>query len=97
MNQRLTTLAAWLLPVCLVLAAPAAAWACPTCKDSVNEQYAAAYGLSIVFMMSMPFVILGSLSAYFYYEVRKARRQQAAPPEASRVVAGQAAESVPSA
>jgi hypothetical protein len=33
-----------------------------------------AYGWSIVFMMSMPFLILGSLSAYFYYEVCKARR-----------------------
>ena len=57
--------------------APQVALACPTCKDSLTENYVQAYGMSIIFMMSMPFIIFGALSAYFYYEVRKARRQQA--------------------
>jgi hypothetical protein len=58
--------------------APQLALACPNCKDSLNAQYAAAYGASIIFMLSMPFLILGGLSAYFYWEVRRARKKQAA-------------------
>ena len=34
------------------------------------------YFWSILFMMSMPFLILGSLGAYFYYQVRQARALQ---------------------
>ena len=57
------------------------ALACPTCKAAQgNDPYAAqmiqGYFWSIVFMMSMPFLILGSLSTYFYLLVRKARTQQ---------------------
>jgi hypothetical protein len=59
-----------------VLALPQLALACPGCKDNLTEQHVNAYGWSIVFMMSMPFLILGTLSAYFYYEVRKARKLQ---------------------
>jgi hypothetical protein len=33
---------------------------------------------SIVFMVSMPYVIFGSLAAYFYWQIRKARAKQAA-------------------
>ena len=54
------------------------ALACPTCKDTLTDNYVQAYGMSIIFMMSMPFIIFGLLSAYFYYEVCKARRQKAA-------------------
>ena len=60
-----------------VLALPQLALACPGCKDNLTEQHVRAYGWSIIFMMSMPFLILGSLSAYFYYEVCKARKLQA--------------------
>lgn len=60
----------------LAALAPQVALACPTCKDTLTEQYVAAYGWSIIFMMAMPFLILGSLGAYFYWEVCKARRQQ---------------------
>ena len=62
-------LLAGLVPQCL--------FACPTCKDSLTDNYVQAYGMSIIFMMSMPFIIFGALSAYFYYEVCKARRQKA--------------------
>ena len=57
--------------------------ACPTCKDGIAEgpQHTAmvrGYFWSIVFMMSMPFLIFGSLGAYFYYQVRQARSAQEA-------------------
>ena len=62
-----------------------AALACPTCKEGMEHDPAAmsmarGYFWSILFMMSMPFVILGSLSCYFYLEIRKARRQLATQP-----------------
>jgi hypothetical protein len=57
--------------------------ACPTCKESLAHDPAAAnlargFYYSILFMVSMPFVIFGSMSAYFYWEVRKAKARQAA-------------------
>jgi len=75
----LKTLAVW-LAVSLLL--PALALGCPTCKDGLAGDPAAAgmvqgYFWSIVFMMSMPFLILGGISAYFYYEVCRARRLNA--------------------
>lgn len=60
----------------VLLLAAQPALACPGCKDNLTEQHVNAYGWSIIFMMSMPFLILGTLSAYFYYEVRKARKLQ---------------------
>ena len=65
------------LALCLAFAVVAEA--CPTCKNSSEAgagDLVSGYGWSIVFMMSMPFLILTSLSCYFYYEIRKARRQQ---------------------
>lgn len=60
-----------------------AALACPTCKDSLAHDPASAslvrgYAYSILFMLSMPPLILGGLSAYFYWEVRKARARTGA-------------------
>ena len=43
---------------------------------------AEAYFWSILFMMSMPFLILFSLSTYFYLLVRKARLEAAASHQA---------------
>ena len=82
MFSRLPSLA---IATCALLAGwfPACAMACPTCKDSLTENYVQAYGISIVFMMSMPFIIFGALSAYFYYEVCKARRQKQAEQSAT--------------
>jgi heme/copper-type cytochrome/quinol oxidase subunit 2 len=52
--------------------------ACPTCKEGIgnNANLVDGYGWSIIFMMSMPFLIFFGLSAYFYYEVRKANRMR---------------------
>ena len=54
--------------------------ACPTCKEAVSENggnLVRGYYWSIVFMMSMPFLILGGLSTMFYLDVRRARRRNA--------------------
>ena len=74
-----------------VLTFVALAEACPNCKDAISgdpAQQGLAKGLyySILFMMSMPFFIFGSLSAYFYYLVRcdqhaKARQASSLPGE----------------
>ena len=57
--------------------------ACPTCKDGMAGDPAYSnlvhgYFWSILFMMSMPFLVFSGVAAYFYYEVRRARAQQAA-------------------
>jgi heme/copper-type cytochrome/quinol oxidase subunit 2 len=59
------------------------AFACPTCKDSLAHDPASAnlvrgYAYSIVFMLSMPPLIFSGLSAYFYWEVRKAKARETA-------------------
>lgn len=56
--------------------------ACPTCKEQIAGDPAAyniarGYAMSIVFMLSMPFLILGGLGSYFYWEVRRAYAKQA--------------------
>jgi len=58
------------------------AWGCPTCKDSLAGDPASAslvrgYAYSILFMLSMPPLIFGGLSAYFYWEVRRAKAREA--------------------
>lgn len=53
--------------------------ACPSCKAGLDHEHASlarGYFWSIVFMMSMPFLILGGLGSYFYYLVRKAHGEQ---------------------
>ena len=56
--------------------------ACPTCKQAIAENGQSQEGLvrgyfwSIIFMMSMPFLIFGGLGYYFGWQVRKARAEQ---------------------
>lgn len=55
------------------------AWACPTCKQGVAENdpagqaMAAGYFYSILFMMSMPFLVLGTLGSCAYWSICRAR------------------------
>ena len=77
--QRIRILA---LVVTMLMLSAAVATACPTCKDNLAHDPASAnlvrgYAYSILFMLSMPPLILGGLSAYFYWEVRKAKARQA--------------------
>lgn len=59
------------------------AWACPMCKAALGSSgrdhgdWVGGFFWSILFMLSMPFLILGGLSAYMYWLVRKARRDGA--------------------
>ena len=57
--------------------------ACPTCKENLAHDPASAnlargFYYSILFMLSMPPLIFGGLSAYFFWEVRRARAREAA-------------------
>jgi hypothetical protein len=71
-----------LLALALVITLQAVATACPTCKDGLAQNDPAGQSLvqgyfwSILFMMSMPFLIFSALGGYFYWEIRKARRTQ---------------------
>lgn len=80
MIQRSKLVALCLLAAFALLLWPEFAAACPTCKDNLAHDPAAAglvrgYAYSILFMLSMPPLIFGSLCAYFYWEVRRARAQ----------------------
>ena len=54
--------------------------ACPTCKtalgshDKAQGDVVSAYMYSILFMMAMPFTVLGAFVAYLYTIVRRARK-----------------------
>jgi len=64
-----------------VLLSTAAAEACPMCKTALGsgaQHFINAWGASIVFMLSMPFLLVGSFSVYMYILVRAARAEQAA-------------------
>jgi hypothetical protein len=66
----------------LVLALWAApAWGCPSCKAALAGQEGGGnlvqgFFVSIVFMMSMPFLMVGAFSGYMYVLVRRARAAQ---------------------
>lgn len=66
--------------IALILVQPVLA--CPTCKQALAENGQSQDGLvrgyfwSILFMMSMPFLIFCSLAYYFGSQVRRAREQQ---------------------
>ena len=83
--------------VAIVTLLAGVASACPTCKDNLAHDPATAnlargFYYSILFMVSMPFVIFGGMSAYFYWEVRKAKAQQAAQHAVAASAASELAE-----
>ena len=54
--------------------------ACPGCKEATSEQganLARGFSYSILFMMPIPFIIVGSFGGYVYYVVRKREREEA--------------------
>ena len=63
--------------------------ACPTCKDGIaesdpaSEAQARGYFYSILFMMAMPFVIIGTFGGAAYYSIRRAREQQGGAAESA--------------
>jgi len=65
--------------ICFVALMTGTAAACPTCKQAIaanGDDIVRGYFWSILFMMAMPFTILGSLSSYMYLLVRRARKEQ---------------------
>jgi len=96
-RQILSTIWTAVLALAVVLLVADFAAACPTCKDNLAHDPASANlarGIyySILFMISMPFLIFGSLCAYFYWEVCRARKRQAAEqsPDAVKLAVDQA-------
>jgi hypothetical protein len=78
----LNQLALALLATVVILAAADVASACPSCQAALASQEGGqrvvqGFFWSILFMMSMPFSILTGLSTYFYFLVRRARREEA--------------------
>lgn len=67
------------IPLMIACVLCSVAHACPTCKEGLNENggnLVQGYFWSIIFMMSMPFLIFGGLASMFYLDVRRARRRQ---------------------
>jgi len=77
--QRILRLSAALFVLLAICCLAGEAAACPTCKEGLAENdpssqaMAAGYFYSILFMMSMPFLILGTFGSFAYWSVRKAR------------------------
>ncbi len=70
----------------LVFALSSAAWACPGCKealasgDGTGGDLVSGFFWSILFMLSMPFLIFGTFCGSMYFAVRRARAKQATTP-----------------
>jgi uncharacterized membrane protein len=73
--------------VALVLMIASVAAACPTCKEGLaqsdpqGQSMAAGYFYSILFMLSMPYIILGTVGSFFYISIRNARLSKDADAE----------------
>jgi hypothetical protein len=71
------------IAVAVLLAGVQTATACPSCKEALaagtgGGDLMSGFFWSILFMLSMPFLLLGSFGLYFYYLVRRARTAPAA-------------------
>lgn len=72
-----------LIAMAFVLFFCVAADACPSCKNALAESdpeqgnIAAGYFYSILFMMSMPFLIISAFTGYVFLEFRRAKSNDA--------------------
>ena len=70
-----------LLVLIVVVAVASIAEACPGCKQALAEndpgrnRVAKGYFWSILFMMAMPFTIVGTFGTCAYFQIRRARSQ----------------------
>ena len=71
----------WLaLAPLVVLLCPGVADACPNCKDGLYENYLAmAFGCSVLFMLAMPFSIMGAWLIYFLRVAKQNNCEQQTP------------------
>ena len=71
-----------LLAFVAVLAVAGNAFACPTCADGIagadatSKAMAQGYFYSILFMMSMPFLLVGTFGGAAYFSIRRAGELQ---------------------
>lgn len=78
--------------VALVLLIASVAAACPTCKEGLaqndphGQSLAAGYYYSILFMMSMPYIVLSTFLSVAYFVIRRARQKQDSMEQASGVL-----------
>ena len=69
--------------VVLLLLIASVAAACPTCKEGLaqndpqGQALAAGYYYSILFMMSTPYIVLGTFGSFAYLSIRRARENAA--------------------
>jgi hypothetical protein len=86
-----------LIALAMVLVFVATASACPNCKEALaandpeQSGIVKGYFYSILFMMGMPFALLGCFSVYMYRQVLRARAERASrqPPAPRRELVGQ--------
>jgi len=67
----------------LSLTGPAAAVACPLCKDAIaNDPVAAAFNSTTEFMIAVPFLLIGSIGGWIFYRYWRSARDANAPERA---------------
>lgn len=67
----------------LVAATASTAAACPGCKEATSDQslnLARGFSYSILFMMPIPFIIVGGFGGYVYYTLRRRDAESVSPP-----------------
>jgi Na+-driven multidrug efflux pump len=80
--QRVVLRTVLLLAVAATLGCLASsAWACPSCGDGIagspqGRGLASGLYYSIIFMMSMPFIVFGTVGTVFYRSVRRAQAER---------------------
>ncbi|PQO39282.1 hypothetical protein C5Y96_05350 [Blastopirellula marina] len=82
----------------LVLGAPSWAWACPTCKNGLSDNYVSAYAFSILFMMIVPYVLLASFFSYIvvcYLRRPATERKELSADELSEIALKKAKQGIP--
>jgi hypothetical protein len=88
-TRRLSRLAAAVGAVALTLFIAASASACPTCREALadnpqGQSLAKGFYYSILFMMSMPFLVLGTLGTVAYRSIHRAKVEQSGSAPADR-------------
>jgi uncharacterized membrane protein YjjB (DUF3815 family) len=67
MKKRILTIC---IPACLLLI-PAIAAACPGCNSALGNEAGRGFNTSIAFMMSMPFLVVGSIAVGVFFSLKK--------------------------
>jgi hypothetical protein len=81
MNARFLPRLLPIIAVAVVFLAADVAWACPTCKEALasaggdNPNLVRGFFWSILFMMSMPFLLIGIFSTVMYRAVKKGQAE----------------------